>query len=318
MLVKVVIVFLVVGWRGRCCAPNAGPSFLAFRAGLGNVAFVMAAPAAAYYLWCNPARSTEYFLALDGGPDPTRCEPTLLADWLGFAGGWWVSFRHFPQHDRDCPGSFRTVRWLLMGIWAGYLVYGLALPFQMFTHSYYHLQLVPIVALGLVSITETVSAKAGELGRGPGRQPLLIPLLVLIGYEAWAARSALIAEDFDDAPRFWETVGRAIPADSNVIALTQDYGFDLMYWGWRKPRFWPLNTNLSDFRNGKRDLAARFTELTSDSDYFLVTAFGQLGSQPGLTRHCFRRILWLRRGTATSCMTCMPRNDACFGRNPVL
>jgi hypothetical protein len=55
-----------------------------------------------------------------------------------------------------------------------------------------------------------------------------------------------------------------------------------MYWGWRKVRLWPLNTALSELRSQDRNLAARFPEITSGSEYFLVTAFGQLESQPAL------------------------------------
>ena len=79
-------------------------------------------------------------------------------------------------------------------------------------------------------------------------------------------------------------MGAAIPADSDVIALTQDYGFDLMYWGWRKVRLWPLNTALSELRIGDREPTDRFKEITAGSEYFLVTAFGQLDAQPVLAK----------------------------------
>ena len=75
-----------------------------------------------------------------------------------------------------------------------------------------------------------------------------------------------------------------MPVNSPVIGLTQDYGYDLMYWGWRKISLWPLTTDLSTVKNGDRDLAAKFDELTAGNDYFLVTATGQLDRQPNLRK----------------------------------
>jgi hypothetical protein len=107
-------------------------------------------------------------------------------------------------------------------------------------------------------------------------------ILALIGYQSWVARSILIAEDFRHEPAFWEKVGQVIPADANVIGLTQDYGFRLMVWGWRKVSLWPLSTDLGDLQGGDREAAGNFADLTAGREYFLVTAFGQLERQPDL------------------------------------
>ena len=63
-------------------------------------------------------------------------------------------------------------------------------------------------------------------------------IVVVIGYQSWVARSVLIAEDFHREAPFWKQVGDVIPADADVIALTQDYGYRLMYFGWRKVSLW--------------------------------------------------------------------------------
>jgi hypothetical protein len=206
--------------------------------------------------------------------------PHFYADWLGFVGsltGLTILFASLAGVFLASAG----LRWLLAGLWLGYLLYGLTLPFQMFTHSYYHLQLVPVIALGLLPIIDAVLQAARRLDPA-WRTAMLAPLVVFAAYEAWAARSVLVAEDFSRVPSQWETIGAAIPGNADVIALTQDYGFDLMYWGWRKVQLWPLNTDLSEFRNSGRDLARRFEQLTTGKEYFLVTALGQLDDQPAL------------------------------------
>ena len=152
----------------------------------------------------------------------------------------------------------------------------------MFTHSYYHLQLGAGDRAGACASRRNARESRPHRCLAPGVSWRSSRSWSLAAYESWAARSTLVAEDFEAAPKFWESVGRAIPADADVTALTQDYGFDLMYWGWRKVRLWPLNTALSELRSGDTKPAERFQEITAGSEYFLVTAFGQLDSQPAL------------------------------------
>jgi len=66
-----------------------------------------------------------------------------------------------------------------------------------------------------------------------------------------------------------------------VLAITQDYGYRLEYWGWLTPQNW---MNSGDFM--VRELAGQefdrvqlFKEQVEGKDYFLVTAFGEFDSQ---------------------------------------
>lgn len=279
VLVKIVIVFLLVGGAISLVLTTLGRRFWR-SAQVWMMAVVMAVPALMYYVLTRPGRSAEYFFAWTVELFRLVSSPHFYADWLGFVG----SLMGLTILALSLAGTFLApyrLRWMLIGLWAGYLLYGLTLPFQMFTHSYYHLQLVPVIAVGLLPIAEALIQRVGASTR-KWQAAALVPLLLLTGYQAWAARSVLVVEDFSEAPRLWQSIGAAIPESADVIALTQDYGFDLMYWGWRKVTLWPLNTNLSQFRNDNRRLAERFAQLTQGKDYFLVTAFGQLEGQPEL------------------------------------
>ncbi|MBK8428157.1 MAG: hypothetical protein IPL27_20320 [Lewinellaceae bacterium] len=119
---------------------------------------------------------------------------------------------------------------------------------------------------------------------GVGRVGFIALVVAVIGYQAYVARSVLVAEDFHHEPAFWSSVAEAIPADSDTIGLTHDYGYRLMLYGWRKISLWPLTTGLSETRNPGDNNADEFTELTEGMDYFLVTAYGQLEKQPGLKK----------------------------------
>lgn len=243
------------------------------------MAALMIVPALIFYILLNQSRSTEYFFAWTVTLIKLITSTDFYTKWLAFIGslfGLTVIFLSLAGALLAPP----RLRWLLTSLWIGYLLYGLTLPFQMYTHSYYHIQLIPIIALGLAAalnpLFESVAAQSQV-----GRVGFILLIVTGIGYQSWVARSVLVAEDFHHEPAFWQEVGDAIPADTDVIALTQDYGFRLMLWGWRKVSLWPLSTGLSEERGGGQG-ADDFAAITDGKEYFLVTAFGQLEKQPDL------------------------------------
>jgi 4-amino-4-deoxy-L-arabinose transferase-like glycosyltransferase len=281
VLVKVVIAFLV----GTAAIAAVLVAFgIRFWRSLQVwvMATLMVIPGIGYYVLGHPGRSTEYFFSWTVDLIKLILSIHFYADWLGFVGslfGLTILFLSLAGMLIAPPRA----RWLLLSLWIGYLLYGLTLPFQMFTHSYYHIQLIPVVALGLACIAETAVARASSLPRA-WKAALFVLMIVITGYQSWIARSNLVAEDFSHASATWVSIGKALPASAKVIGLTQDYGYDLMYWGWRKVALWPLATDLSSVKNGSRDLISRFDDLTAGQDYFLVTAFAQLDHQPNLKK----------------------------------
>jgi len=246
------------------------------------MAFLMVAPAFMYYVVLHSGRSSEYFVNWSVTLFKLVSSSDFYSKWLAFLGslfGLTILFASLAGALIATP----RLRWLLFSLWAGYLAYGLTLPFQMYTHSYYHIQLIPIVALGLAAALNPIFEKVSAQGVAV-RGAFVILMAAIVGYHAWVARSVLVAEDYSHEPQFWQEIGDAIPENAEVIALTQDYGFRLMYFGWHKVSLWPLNTDLAQLKNEDRDPAGRFDEITDGNDYFLVTAFGQLNQQPELKR----------------------------------
>jgi 4-amino-4-deoxy-L-arabinose transferase-like glycosyltransferase len=244
------------------------------------MAAIMVAPAFIFYILWNDGRSTEYFFAWTVALIKLITSAKFYASWLGFLGsifGLTVIFLSIAG-ALLAPPRFRA---LLISLWIGYLLYGLTLPFQMYTHSYYHIQLIPIIALGLAVAVNPLVEYASQHDR-IWRAGFSALVVIVIGYHAYAARSVLAAESFRHEPEFWARIGDTIPPEAKVIGLTQDYGYRLMLFGWRKVNLWPLTTELAEVRSGKVDFSAKFSELTAGKDYFLVTSFGQLDKQPAL------------------------------------
>jgi hypothetical protein len=246
------------------------------------MAGIMVIPALSYYVLLHHGRSTEYFFAWTVTLLKLITSREFYTKWLAFIGGFFgltVIFLSLAGALIAAP----RMRWLLISLWAGYILYGLTLPFQMYTHSYYHIQLIPIITLGLAVVADPLIESVA--GMGTARSLPFIALVVAVfGFQAWIARSVLVAENFRQEPAFWKNIGGQIPAEGNTIALTQDYGFRVMMWGWRRVDLWPLTTDLAEIKNGISDPSQKFSELTAGKDFFLVTAFGQLGQQPGLKK----------------------------------
>ncbi len=281
VLIKIVIAFLV----GTCAIAmvlyTLGKDFWKSKQ-VWTMALLMIVPALLYYVFFHSGRSSEYFIHWSVALFKLISSSDFYSKWLAFLGslfGLTILFASLAGALIATP----RLRWLLISLWIGYLAYGLTLPFQMYTHSYYHIQLIPVIALGLATAMNPLLERAAKEGF-LGRVAFVSLMIAVIGYHAWVARSVLVAEDFRYEPKIWENIAAVIPEDANVIALTQDYGYRLMYFGWRKVNLWPLDTDLAQLKNADRDTAARFNEITESNDYFLVTAFGQLNQQPELKK----------------------------------
>ena len=84
----------------------------------------------------------------------------------------------------------------------------------------------------------------------------------------------------------WAEIGNVLDHGPNVVALTQDYGSRLAYWGWQNSIIWPStgDAEYRDARGGQIDFKELFSKLTLGNTYFLVTDFDELARQPALAQ----------------------------------
>ena len=179
----------------------------------------------------------------------------------------------------------RTAKGLLIGLWIGYVIYGLALPYTIYTHDYYNLPIVPIIALCLAPIGSLLLERMSRLRRE--WKVFVIAIAVFgVGYQAWLARTALLATDYRSEPLGWVKMGRELPRDGSIIALTHDYGARVAYYGWRRVALWPTRQDFAFYqlqgRNTAGDFDSEFEQRTRGYDYFLVTLLGELDEQVAL------------------------------------
>jgi len=178
----------------------------------------------------------------------------------------------------------RENRPLVIGLWLGYVAYGLTFSYFIGTHNYYQLPLVPVVSLSLAIVAKTLFDKINELNTRPLIPRLVIGVIILVGVgnSMWGARVALARDDYRSEAKFWEGLGDKLGHTSRVVGLTHDYGHRLAYFGWQASVPWLGTGDLKvrELSGLDLDVDKKFTEVLTGQQYFVVTLFNQFDSQP--------------------------------------
>jgi 4-amino-4-deoxy-L-arabinose transferase-like glycosyltransferase len=179
-------------------------------------------------------------------------------------------------------------RGIIVSIWVGYVLYGITFPHQIGTHDYYHLRMVPIIALSLIPILQAVIKRVEKGG-------WIIPVglagfaILVLGFPLWLSYSQFSKTDSRQQAARWQEIGTQLPEDGKILAITQEYGFPLMYYGWRKVNLWPTidEQQLKALRGNPKRFERLFEENTAGMDYFLVTDLEQFDEQSELKQRLF-------------------------------
>jgi len=84
----------------------------------------------------------------------------------------------------------------------------------------------------------------------------------------------------------WAEIGEQFVEEERVIALTQDYGSRLEYWGWRRFSTWPYRGD-SSYAKETSEFEELFNRYSSKMKYFLITDFDEFERQPELKERLF-------------------------------
>jgi hypothetical protein len=182
----------------------------------------------------------------------------------------------------------RVERIFVVALWISYTVFGLFFSYHIASHDYYSLPLVPIAALSLAALGGVVVRGLAEQASGSGlkRVFIYVMLLFIVVASFWQVRVQLKSVDYRAQAEYWASIGDAVGHIPSVVALTQDYGYPLVYWGWQRATIWP------EYRGGVFDVYTgsfedRFKSLTNGRVYFVITDFDELKLQPELEEYLY-------------------------------
>ena len=218
-------------------------------------------------------------------------------------------------------GSLRT---LLAGLWGGYLLFGLSATYQMHTHSYYHMPLIPIVALSIGTIGARVSNYMGKFLCTQRITATLIIIIVITGVvggreqlnntfsenkEGFAFAATVIGINpefrgflsgtYEKEVAIAKEIGELVGHSTNTVFLTPNFGRVIAYHGEFTGLPWPTSRSL----HGRKTRGTRLPDIKNDfkpdhiiigyqgefikytPDYFIITDLSEFDMQPDLKDH---------------------------------
>ena len=175
----------------------------------------------------------------------------------------------------------KRLRSFMFGLWGAYLLYSIIFNYHAATHDYYQLPFIPIVAVSLAPLGGWFFARLAEstvqrYQRSAAYVILLFGLFAVI----WNVRNLMKAVDYRPKAEMWAEIGELID-DKSVLALTENYGSQLEYWGWRTVPIWPYTGDpvYARIREDDSYFEKLFTDYSSRKDFFLVTDLDEFSRQ---------------------------------------
>lgn len=172
----------------------------------------------------------------------------------------------------------------VLGIWLGYLLYCMVFTYHSITHSYYHLPLIPLLAITLSGSIEFLLSKLRSFNDLLGYF-VRFCCLVLVILSVSGGYFLLFSENLRNEPDFYYQVANFVPRESNKIVLSQDYGYRISYYGWIKPKVWLGTEDLvvKQLRGSSlQDFTDKFQSYVEGYDYFIITRKQEFRRQQAL------------------------------------
>lgn len=165
---------------------------------------------------------------------------------------------------------------VLCGLWVGYVIFGLMFGFHVPSHDYYHLQLIPIVALSLSPFGASVMRQMAEVSpKSWWRSTIVIFAVLVAAYIPVQDARWSINRDHSGLIQVNREIGELVQHSTRTIIMGIDYGTPLRYYGEFFGVFWLSAPNpfLSRVREEPPQNVENLKELISrtDAQYFVAS-----------------------------------------------
>jgi len=181
-------------------------------------------------------------------------------------------------------------RSLVFALWTGYTAFALTLNYNLATHDYYQLQLVPIVGLSLGPLVAIAMRHVHALQPAwYGRVAIWSTWGLALALSLADARARLAKPFVRRQVAMQEEIGEQVRHSGRTIFLSGDYGVPLEYNGLLCGRSWPLSWDLEWERlagTPSPSAQERFEQSYAKGppEYFIVEDRREFAGQPDLVR----------------------------------
>jgi hypothetical protein len=170
----------------------------------------------------------------------------------------------------------RPVQAMILGLAVAYIIFGMVFTFHIHTHGYYHIQLIPLIALSAAPLVKEIIT----LLRGASRYwwiPTSAALVVMFFFGYRQINEGLHRAVFESESTAKE-VGEIVHHSDQTVFIAHHYGLPLEYYGELSGAFWPKSSTYWFYREeGERELSVqeRIDALGFEPEYFVITNFNE-------------------------------------------
>jgi 4-amino-4-deoxy-L-arabinose transferase-like glycosyltransferase len=179
----------------------------------------------------------------------------------------------------------KAERRMLFGWWAGYFIYAMLFAYYTWTHDYYLLPMIPLLAVSLAPTIAFIEEKlqtAKLKSLGVGLFACLCLEIISIG--SFQTIQFLSSTNHRLTRTKLEQLGSVIKdlPVGRVIGLTDDYETSFTFYNFLPAAHWPTlgDINFRGLQGGEDQAFEQRWQMTEDASYFFVTDLIQLDKQP--------------------------------------
>lgn len=179
----------------------------------------------------------------------------------------------------------QPARAMLIGLWIGYLFFCLVFNYRVYTHNYYHLPFLPILALSLAPICMLLE-RVGRPVRLAGWALLGVAVCVVGAMTRKTLDSPLAVQKVAD----YIEIGDKLNHPDRTIFLSEAYGEMLIYYGKISGQNWPSQSDMGlDMQMGRPvpppDVRLQqMLAAPTPPQYFIITDFPEIQRQADLLK----------------------------------
>jgi 4-amino-4-deoxy-L-arabinose transferase-like glycosyltransferase len=170
----------------------------------------------------------------------------------------------------------RALRAMLIGLWGGYIIFCLVFTYHIRYAGYYHMQLIPIVALSFAPIVPVFTRHINRLNNRWYWSLFYIAAIFLLFLLNFREINNSIRSTADiERKEVAEEIGGIVHHSARTVYIASYYGRPLEYYAELTGTYWPRSISDIDSvlgRNQASSVEERLEKLWFIPEYFVITA----------------------------------------------